>query len=198
MVLIHLDKANTAVMSSHFLLTKGSLNFFNKKSGFSLVELMIVIAITGILAAMATPSYKTYVTKSRVLNAMIVLDSLKTEAINNYAKSGGSFAPEIAGTGIRETGVGMNAGIITTTYFYNMNAPHISIFYCKPANYIGSVTVQLTHDGIANSGNTAYLGLHASHDHGIINWQCITASGGIGIKDEFLPSGCVTVANAKC
>jgi type IV pilus assembly protein PilA len=49
-----------------------------KQSGFTLIELMIVVAIIGILAAIALPQYQTYVAKSQVSRVMAEVGALKT------------------------------------------------------------------------------------------------------------------------
>ena len=58
----------------------------NAQKGFTLIELMIVVAIIGILAAIAIPAYQTYIAKSQVTRAIAELGALKTayeDCLNN-------------------------------------------------------------------------------------------------------------------
>lgn len=59
-----------------------------KQEGFTLIELMIVVAIIGILAAVAIPAYQDYIKKSKVSEANTLYDGFKTEIMNIYSDKG--------------------------------------------------------------------------------------------------------------
>lgn len=69
----------------------------NTQKGFTLIELMIVIAIIGILAAIAIPAYQDYIAKAQASEAVSLMDGLKTDATTNLqngdcgTKSGTTF-----------------------------------------------------------------------------------------------------------
>lgn len=76
---------------------------YNKlQQGFTLIELMIVVAIIGVLAAIAIPAYKDYVTKSEASSALATLKALQTPAELLYQENG-SLSGAMSVLGSNET-----------------------------------------------------------------------------------------------
>ncbi len=60
----------------------------NRTAGFTLIELMIVVAIIGILAAIAIPAYQDYVIRAQVSEASVLAGGLKPQVADIYANEG--------------------------------------------------------------------------------------------------------------
>ncbi|MBY0577563.1 MAG: prepilin-type N-terminal cleavage/methylation domain-containing protein [Burkholderiales bacterium] len=86
------------------------------QKGFTLIELMIVVAIIGILAAVAIPQYQDYVTRAKLAKAASFADPIKT-AIGMYAQESGALPTFTAANGAASgwTSLGMSAAPTTTT-----------------------------------------------------------------------------------
>ena len=75
----------------------------NTQKGFTLIELMIVVAIIGILAAIAIPQYQNYIAKSQVSRAMAESGAVKT-AVESCLNEGKTAAAECT-LGITESNI---------------------------------------------------------------------------------------------
>mgnify|MGYP003385811280 CR=1 FL=1 len=74
------------------------------QKGFTLIELMIVVAIIGILAAIAIPAYTDYTVKAKLANAVTAIDAIKTQVALCGQEAGGVLTNCIAGSnGITST-----------------------------------------------------------------------------------------------
>ncbi len=64
-------------------------NHVAEQQGFTLIELMIVVAIVGILAAIAIPAYQDYTIRARVSEALVLLDAARATVSENILGNGG-------------------------------------------------------------------------------------------------------------
>jgi type IV pilus assembly protein PilA len=94
----------------------------NAQKGFTLIELMIVVAIIGILAAIAIPAYQNYIARSQVSEAFSMTSAMKT-TIAEYAQTNGAYPTADTKPSLTDLAVGgqyANAavaanGVITVT-----------------------------------------------------------------------------------
>ena len=96
--------------------------------GFTLIELMIVIAIIGILAAIAIPAYQNYTIRAQVTEGLTLADGWKTAIAEYYATTGNwptqaNLNGTSASTGKYESSVTVTTGsVITITYGNQANS----------------------------------------------------------------------------
>ena len=138
------------------------------QKGFTLIELMITVAIVGILASVAFPAYQSYTTRAQISASLLMVEGAKTFFIDHYTQKG-SFPTSNADAGYPgATGkylqkVDMINDHITATIGNEANADILG----ETVSLIGTVN--------ANTSN--------------ITWRCTSSMKGTA-KEKYLPSSC--------
>lgn len=150
--------------------------------GFTLIELMIVVAIIGILAAVALPAYKDYVTRSRVSEAILAASQCRTAVAEVYQSS--------ASTNIGADAWGCGEGVTTTKFVAGIHTD---------AN--GKITVTTSTDNALGDAITKTLMLVPMKDattpltagnipSQVFSFTCAPGDTGTAMDKKYLPGSC--------
>ena len=141
------------------------------QKGFTLIELMIVVAIIGILAAVALPAYQDYTVRARVTEGLALAAGAKTAVAENAANglpfASGWTAPNVT-SNVSSLSIDASSGGI------------LIVYTARAGN--GNLALTPTSGGAALVAATPPTG-------GSINWNCaVPTTGGLNVK--YLPASC--------
>ncbi len=143
------------------------------QQGFTLIELMIVVAIIGILAAIAIPAYNDYTIRAKVSEAIVAMSAAKA-SVSEFALSQGHM-PSLA----------VSAGITT-----NIDSKYVqSVQYNQTSNTVGTITGRIKAIG-GTTDNGQGVTLTGTLGSAVVDWTCGAAVSGTTIAPKYLPANC--------
>jgi type IV pilus assembly protein PilA len=150
------------------------------QQGFTLIELMIVVAIIGILAAVALPAYQDYTVRAKMSEVILAMSACRTSITEVYQSGGSAPGPNGWGCEI-SAGAGTKYVAAITT---DVNGVVSATVQSISTSVNGSI-VQLT--PLSSAGTVATF--TAGSSLGLYGWTCGPKTTG-GVPPKFLPGSC--------
>lgn len=133
------------------------------QQGFTLIELMIVVAIIGILAAIAIPAYQDYTIRAKVTEGINMASAAKS-SVSEFRLSVNHFPGSSASAGVAAT--------ITSKYVNSVSV-----------GAGGVITVAINPATVGASGNIV---LTPTFSNSAVDWNCTAST----VADKYLPANC--------
>ncbi len=152
-----------------------TLSMRKVQQGFTLIELMIVVAIIGILAAVAIPAYQDYIARAQMSEAIVLADGLKTPVTEYFAQT--ASCPDNSAAGVTAGGIATPATDIVGKYVASVAVGGGA----GPCTIISTIAAVGVSTGIVNGTLT----LTATDNGGTTTWACTST-----VAQKYLPTSC--------
>ena len=155
------------------------MNIQKKQQGFTLIELMIVIAIVGILAAIALPAYQDYTVRAKVSEGLVAMAEAKTTIAEYY--SANNYLPDNASV----AGINTNpdTDIVASILYDSTTSAGLPLL-------AAIIKTAIIPNGVAGDYSFILSGTTGSGNR--IIWKCkaLAYSGSTIMESKYLPANC--------